>query len=842
MYTPRQPSSSLTPSQSSLDPSTGIRVVIQPAQSSYFAGEPFTCTVTFTNTRTAVPSPQVRSLSASFNPGHRRAAHSVSSAPLARPPTSPGTPKTAQPYLAHQNREADAEDRVKRKGMLGKPTTTAAVLEKKRRNMTRSLSVDVTAQDLIKRLADKNSSRSASAVRAQSEQTSPNSPHFSSPLAREQVNSLPPSHPHARKDSLVSEDVTSHPMSHSSPYPPQTPNTASASSFQISLDPITENGTNYHTPTTSEHPGSSKVTQPPPPSQGPRGHRPSALGLGMAPPNTRVNGMAGHPPHTAYSTSFSLPSTELLLYAYAQLTGTLSVDPAFMPTSSEFLDLRNALHKKAAVGGGSLDIGSGSHRRRASGGFFGFLSSNTISNANSRASVPGGITTPAGTLGDDNNEALPTLETQPSMLAVDLTLAAGESRSYLYTLDLPANLPPTFKGRALRFSYQLIVGTCRASTPFVSASSSGLASHLQVGSPAQSGDSERRRSRVMRVPIRVYNHVAVGAAPHPYDLLWPVARRHEKATIGRIDEVKGNKSVVNPAKPIGSLTSVRSYAQRLLSGDVELDLEPLTDETGEGGALSGCREAVEITTRNPKKVSYDVSKDEDRVAVLTFVKSAYRLGETVLGVVELNEGHCRSKVLGLSAMLEAHENLPWPGGPVRRVHAEHHSTLVADMRRVTFALDIPSDASPAFEVGQGPNGRTGGLEWKVRLCLLVSAATGTGSAKGKGRAVEVRGLVRDGPAGEWGTSWRASESLTPMERVRAPPPEQPLQKTPRSWLAIFNTFANGTYHDADEQEDEDNEDDGEWAEMSAETVECLVPIRIFAGNTAFRAMEIMFDV
>jgi RAB6A-GEF complex partner protein 2 len=179
---------------------------------------------------------------------------------------------------------------------------------------------------------------------------------------------------------------------------------------------------------------------------------------------------------------------------------------------------------------------------------------------------------------------------------------------------------------------------------------------------------------------------------------------------------------------------------------------------------------------------------------------------------------------------------------VRRVHAEHHSTLVADMRRVTFALDIPSDASPAFEVGQGSNGSTGGLEWKVRLCLLVSVATGTGNAKGKGRAVEVRGLVRDGPAGEWGTSWRASESLTPMERVRAPPPEPQLQKTPRSWLSIFNTFANGTYHDADEQEDEDNEDDGEWAEMSAETVECLVPIRIFAGNTAFRAMEVMFDV
>lgn len=36
-----------------------------------------------------------------------------------------------------------------------------------------------------------------------------------------------------------------------------------------------------------------------------------------------------------------------------------------------------------------------------------------------------------------------------------------------------------------------------------------------------------------------------------------------------------------------------------------LELEPPTEETGEGGALSGCREAVEITTRNPKKGGND---------------------------------------------------------------------------------------------------------------------------------------------------------------------------------------------------------------------------------------------
>lgn len=44
-------------------------------------------------------------------------------------------------------------------------------------------------------------------------------------------------------------------------------------------------------------------------------------------------------------------------------------------------------------------------------------------------------------------------------------------------------------------------------------------------------------------------------------------------------------------------------------------------------------------------VSYDVNKSGVKVAVLTFGKSAYRLGETVLGVVELNERLARSRVL-----------------------------------------------------------------------------------------------------------------------------------------------------------------------------------------------------
>ena len=50
------------------------------------------------------------------------------------------------------------------------------------------------------------------------------------------------------------------------------------------------------------------------------------------------------------------------------------------------------------------------------------------------------------------------------------------------------------------------------------------------------------------------------------------------------------------------------------------------------------------------------------------------------------------------------------------------------------------------------------------------------------------------------------------------------------------------YVDDDDDDDDGDADKGEWAEMGVETVECLVPLRVYPGNTAFRALEVVFEV
>ena len=187
-------------------------------------------------------------------------------------------------------------------------------------------------------------------------------------------------------------------------------------------------------------------------------------------------------------------------------------------------------------------------------------------------------------------------------------------------------------------------------------------------------------------------------------------------------------------------------------------------------------------------------------------------------------------------MLESQETLPAQISSaghlrhMRRVHAEHHASLVSAALRTTFSLDIPSDASPAFqvEVGDGHGALGGGLAWRVRLSLLV-AVTGE-SAPTDGDGVRFRQMGPDAASGEWGTAYTAYPSIAPKVRAHR-------ETESATWTQLFVSSLLGEreYHDGDEEEDL-------WADELVETVECEVPIRVWGGSTAFRAPEVVFDV
>lgn len=186
---------------------------------------------------------------------------------------------------------------------------------------------------------------------------------------------------------------------------------------------------------------------------------------------------------------------------------------------------------------------------------------------------------------------------------------------------------------------------------------------------------------------------------------------------------------------------------------------------------------------------------------------------------------------------------------LRKTHAEHHSSLVSSTLRAAFALDIPPDASPAFQIEvQGEPGYLeppipvgpGGLEWKVRLCLLVAVAS---EGRNGTDDVQLKTLVRDGSSGEWGVSWRGAPSIAPLEQIG----DGTVVSSPgglRSWASYLASPFTGVGHqDGDElDEGDEREADEEWSTVQAETVECEVPIKVWPGNTAFNASDVVFNV
>lgn len=136
-----------TPSATTFD--EAIRVVVTPSQASYFAGEPFSVTITFTNTRT----PEAPAAPRSASHAHRRGAHSISSVPLARPPTSPGTPRTVVPVFP--SRANGGGSSTRRKGLIGhnlqgqlSDEPPSAEVLRKRLLTSRSLSVNLAPHEL----------------------------------------------------------------------------------------------------------------------------------------------------------------------------------------------------------------------------------------------------------------------------------------------------------------------------------------------------------------------------------------------------------------------------------------------------------------------------------------------------------------------------------------------------------------------------------------------------------------------------------------------------------------------------------------------------------------------
>ncbi|KAH9257433.1 hypothetical protein BASA84_000755 [Batrachochytrium salamandrivorans] len=353
-----------------------------------------------------------------------------------------------------------------------------------------------------------------------------------------------------------------------------------------------------------------------------------------------------------------LGAREDIAWAFAQMTGQFTVDSTHVKTSS-FSPLRQKVMYRAA--------GSASgHGSQGGGGTLGVPSPSPV------------------VVKRNETQPLPLYSTPPSILFCDLSLAPGESKSFKYEILLPSILPPSHRGKVARFFYKLIVGIQRS--------------------------GKIRQSQIISIPFRLFNRTNFNGTRPVYEVMSPVVVNKDESIV-TAQKSTANTTIFTPTSPEpdglpGSLFAPASHQASIM------DFNEYT--TSMNNIANICQTS--------KKVSYEICKNNEHVAQLTLARIAYRLGETIVVVLNFTNGTI--PCLQASVFLESIEVVEAPfvlkskqqtSAYSRRCHAElHRSTF--NSRRLVLSVTIPPTATADFQ------STAVSMHWSLRVEFVTGIA------------------------------------------------------------------------------------------------------------------------
>ncbi|EHK16739.1 uncharacterized protein TRIVIDRAFT_195623 [Trichoderma virens Gv29-8] len=417
----------------------------------------------------------------------------------------------------------------------------------------------------------------------------------------------------------------------------------------------------------------------------------------------------GRPSYPRRGSAFSLHQsrTESLMMGFAQIQGSFSLDGSLI-SLAPFEQVK----KKAVVGGrggGVVGLESG---RRENGLLRGF-GWGSISNSLGDFLGGGELSTIKEMRGVANSKAVPLLSTPQSILFVDLQLAPGESRSFEYTFKLPRGLPPTHKGKAIKISYSLVIGTQRP------------------------GGAREQNVRTVEVPFRVLGSVNNYGEILGHDLMNPYMLLRDEALVKMVGKQQKSHREREAPGASAAMSDFLSYVDSLtnrpgdktggslLSPTATPDLRRLSSSSFDD--TTSAKEAIRLAIMKSNLTGqgqqsanrFEIARNGQRVGVVMLTRPAYRLGEVVTMVIDLSDADI--PCYAVHATLESSEKIDSTlalrsDSSIHRVTrkvyvASSESTLFT--RRVVFTPTIPISATPEF-VTSGIS-----FEWKIRVEFVV---------------------------------------------------------------------------------------------------------------------------
>lgn len=392
---------------------------------------------------------------------------------------------------------------------------------------------------------------------------------------------------------------------------------------------------------------------------------------------------------------------------YAQVHGSFTFDGSLI-SQAPFEEVK----RKGAVGGqGGGVIGLETNKRNS-----GLLRSFGWGNiGESIGGLLGGgeLSSIKDMRGIASSRAVPLLSTPQSILFVDLRLAPGESRSYKYAFKLPRGLPPSHRGKAIKISYKLIIGTQRP------------------------GGAKEQQVKSVEVPFRILGSVNNHGELLGHDLMSPYIILRDQARVKVIESSPGAspetakgleiKTAANPNQ--STLNDFLSYVDELLNRPHPSAglLSPTAERQSRRPSMieepATAKDAIDmailrsnITTGSQQSANrFEIARSGKRVAVVLLARPAYRLGETITAAIDFTDADIPCYAIHMS--LETSEKIDNSIAlrseasvlrVTRKTHVSHsESTLFA--RRVVFSPTIPITGTPEF-ITSGVS-----LEWRVRI-------------------------------------------------------------------------------------------------------------------------------
>ncbi|KAL8695179.1 MAG: hypothetical protein Q9218_000347 [Villophora microphyllina] len=156
---------------------------------------------------------------------------------------------------------------------------------------------------------------------------------------------------------------------------------------------------------------------------------------------------------SCYASSRTREVPETLMMGYVNMIGCFHLDTSLID-ASPFDEVKSMGVVGNQGGGGVVRPGAAKHRS----GLLGSFGWNTLGESLGGLLGSSEVSSIKETMRATTAKWIPIISTSQSLLFVDLRLEPGQKKSYSYTYRLPAGIPPSYRGKVIRISYNVVIG------------------------------------------------------------------------------------------------------------------------------------------------------------------------------------------------------------------------------------------------------------------------------------------------------------------------------------------------------------------------------------------------